>query len=494
MDVLDLDSQIQLLSRIQFLTRFSSNFVQITGEQGAGKTWLSECYLDAWANDPIQSLLICNSNQQDPQHRAIILRQLVRSGIFNEENTILQSLDQMLKGQTVHALIVIDDAHRLSANIVAELWALISEAQRRDGWQINVLLFSLPGKLNKWLHKLSSGQGKKPLELEISPLTENERDMFIDLLMVSRKMDAASRRVLKQKALSLPPLPGLLMGLGSLEASSMDKKKPASRWVMIILIVLLVIVAGALAWLILMPKTAEVDKRVALPNSAETLSMEDDSLMSQALFPDELIMPNDVVLEETALDNTVQDDTSALSPAITIEGMTVGRNDKNRREVVVPENVVEAIIEEQQMGEEALVFSESSFIPEQIVETTIESVQPESAVSLSEIAAPFPDTLDVPLANQMLLAVPVSHYALQLAALKSELAVNDFIKEHGLQNQVFVYETRREGVPWFMVLFDTYLNVADARRAEKQLPGNLRALSPWPKSFTRIHQEIKIIK
>lgn len=506
MIALDLDSQIQLLSRIQFLTRFSSHFVQITGEKGAGKTWLSERYLESWANDPIQSLLICNSNQQDSQHRAIILRQIVRDGVFNEQNTILQSLDHMLEGQPVHALIVIDDAHRLSANIVAELWALVSEAQRRDGWQINVLLFSLRGKLNKWLHKLSSGQGKKPLELEISPLTDTERDMFIDVLLANKKRDAAASRVLKQKALSLPPLPGLIRELGSQEVTSMDEKKPASRWVMTFLVVALVVVGGALLWLLFMSNTSKTDNTASALTKQEVLAMEEQAMMSETPTLTDIIEQND---------DNVMTDTVPLPPQVTIEGMTVGRSDKNRLEVVLTESevdalAVDALIDENVINDEMLHPPADSLVA---VEVAKKAVKPElivvpitkSEVSAAKItrpitkptkksiATPTSNALTFPLANQMLLSIPSTYYALQLAALKSEQAVNEFIQLHNLQNHVFIYETRRSGAPWFMILFDKYPTILDARQAERQLPENLRALAPWPKSFARIHEEIELL-
>lgn len=501
MIALDLDSQIQLLSRIQFLTRFSSHFVQITGEKGAGKTWLSERYLETWANDPIQSLLICNSNQQDSQHRAIILRQIVRGGVFNEQNTILQSLDHMLEGKPVHALIVIDDAHRLSANIVAELWALVSEAQRRDGWQINVLLFSLRGKLNKWLHKLSSGQGKKPLELEISPLTDTERDMFIDVLLADKKQDAASSRVLKQKALSLPPLPGLIRELGSQEVTSMDEKKPASRWVMTILVVALVVVGGALLWLLFMSNTSKTDTTVSALTKQEVLAMEEQAMMSETPTLTDIIELND---------DNVMIDTVPLPPQVTIEGMTVGRSDKNRLEVVLTESEVDALIDENIINDEMLNPPADSVVavdgakkavkPKLIVVPISKSevsaakiTRPITKPTKKSIATPTTNTLMSPLANQILLSIPSTYYGLQLAALKSEQAVNEFIQLHNLQNHVFIYETRRRGAPWFMILFDKYPTILEARQAERQLPANLRALAPWPKSFARIHEEIELL-
>ncbi|WP_337992949.1 AAA family ATPase [Enterovibrio qingdaonensis] len=506
MIALDLDSQIQLLSRIQFLTRFSSNLVQITGEAGAGKTWLSERYLENWANEPTQSLLICNTSQQDAQHRAIILRQIVRDGVFNENDSMLQSLEYMLEGNSVHALIVIDNAQRLSANIIAELWALVTEAQQRNNWQINVLLFSLRGKLNKWLHKVSYGQGVKPLELEISPLADNEREMFIEVMMVSRQLDAAQRRALKAKAALLPSLPGALKGLGQQEISSMEEKKRRSLIPLVLLVLFLLVIGGGLVWWAVKPQMQTVPVEIAetVTDGVKSLNEildEQEKALSEAgsQADDELVATGEVT-----------DDTINLPDEPVVEGMTVGRRDPSRR-IVVPDNVVDAIIDDQETGGDGTAAVQEPLIPElaanaPVVEETkpVAVAKPEVEL-VAEVIAPKPEAVpapiaepaaaplvDVPLANKVLLTVPASRYALQLAALQSKQAANEFMQEYELGGTALVYETRRNGEPWFMVLVGDYPSVADARRAEVALPESVRNLTPWAKSFTQIHKEIAL--
>ncbi|USH04036.1 AAA family ATPase [Grimontia kaedaensis] len=501
MIALDLDSQIQLLSRIQFLTRFSSNLVQVTGEPGAGKTWLSERYLENWANEPIQSLLICNPSQQDAQHRAIILKQIVRDGVFNEQDSMLQSLDYMLEGRSVHCLVVIDDAQRLSANLIAELWALVTEAQQRDNWQINILLFSLRGKLNKWLHKVSYGQGVKPLELEITPLADNEREMFIEVMMVSRQLDAAQRRALKQKAASLPSLPGALRGLEQQETAAMEEKKRRSPLPLILLVVLLLALGGGMVWWALNPQTStEEAAESVLPDGVKELSAILDEKEKEMAAQQGEGESGEQSLNANA---EVNDDDVALPDSPSVEGMTVGRRDENRR-IVVPDRVVDAIIDEQAVGGDGTNAVEEPLIPELVppAETTVrvEPTQPEATAEVvteeTEAVAPLsPPTsnADVPLANQLLLTVPESRYALQLAALQSKQAVTEFLQEYAITDRALVYETRRNGEPWFMVLLGDYPSVAEARRAELQLPANIQALTPWAKSFAQIHKEIGLV-
>ncbi len=499
MIALDLDTQIQLLSRIQFLTRFSSNLVQVTGESGAGKTWLSERYLENWANEPNQSLLICNPSQQDAQHRAIILRQIVRDGVFNENDPMLQSLEYMLEGQSIHTLIVIDEAHRLSATLIAELWALVTEAQQRDNWQINVLLFSLRGKLNKWLQKVSYGQGVKPLELEISPLAENEREMFIEVMMVSRQLDAAQRRALKQKAALLPPLPGALKGLEQQETSSMEEKKRRSLLPLLILAFLLLVAGvGIVWWTLTQQSTENVEAADVIPDGVKELSELLDEKEAEMAKQNAANADGD---ETTVLDADAVDDNIALPEDPTVEGMTVGRRDENRR-IVVPDRVVDAIIDDQAIGGDGTAAVDEVLIPELLEENSVpattvseDAQAAESAVNTEqapEPLAPAPQAVNVTLSNAELLAISDTRYALQLAALQSKAAVVDFLQQYDIENIARVYETVRNDEAWYMILIGDYPSVNAARRAELELSANVRRLTPWVKSFAQIHKELAL--
>ncbi len=74
--VLELDTQTDLLERLRLLTNYGSNFVTVGGAYGSGKTWLAQRYLEAWAQDKNQSLLMCHPSQDDESRRSTVLTQL----------------------------------------------------------------------------------------------------------------------------------------------------------------------------------------------------------------------------------------------------------------------------------------------------------------------------------------------------------------------------------------------------------------------------------
>ncbi len=96
---LDLESQTELLERLQLLTRFGSNLVNVCGRQGAGKSWLAQRFLDSWAQDKNQSLLMCHPNQSDEQRRVTMLSQLFSEPLYNSKDALAESFARLFEDQ-----------------------------------------------------------------------------------------------------------------------------------------------------------------------------------------------------------------------------------------------------------------------------------------------------------------------------------------------------------------------------------------------------------
>ncbi|PSW04861.1 SPOR domain-containing protein [Photobacterium lipolyticum] len=496
---LDLDSQIQLLSRIQFLTRFSSNLIQVTGGDGAGKTWLAQRYLEYCAADTNQALLTCYPTQTDSQHRSILLKQLVAKPLFNDQDPLVQSLERMLEGNRCNVLLVIDDAQLLSPTMIAELWALVLKAQNEPLWQINILLLSQPGRLNKYLDQVSHGQGQVPLELEISDLTEQEVQSFVEVMLSGDQLDANGRRALKEKAAATVARPGALMQLDHTESKDMTNSSsrilsPAALFV----VLLAVIGAGLVFWLFPADDetTAYEGVRTAVNTDNVAAVEESSASLKTGRFDEpeqvEADKRDPATVKSVTPQDGINDDSHVLPPELSLEGLTVGRNDDSKR-VVVPSQVVDAMISEQALGgsgEQAIAQQE---LPNEIAMTTLT----ESLVETAEPAAvltPEPEPRSVSMLGSELKAIDSRHYTLQLAALKSLAAAKKFVAEHDISEIATLYETRRNGEPWFIVITGDYPDIVTARRAETQLPGGVQAVQPWVKSYAQIHREIDRVK
>lgn len=509
---LDLESQTQLLSRLQFITRFSANLIQVTGPAGAGKTWLSERYMEEWADVHVHALLACHTAQSDDQRRAILLRQIVKDGVFNQADPLLDSLTMMLDGAGCDALIVIDDAHRLTPGLLSELWALVQHAQHQAHWRINVVLFTLPGKLNKWLRQVSYGHDQKPLELEISPLNDGEEEMFIDVLAVTQRIDAAGKKQWLAKLAKQTVYPGTIMGKDNQEvgAVSKDNKKPAKNnkpFLMLLLAVVLMIVGAGAIWWAFPSQDDASSAETMLPDGLKSL---DDLLNEQQATTEPQTLDGQSAAQGDSLtasqrsdkadtvksgaNSAVTEDQANLPQDVNGEGLTVGRNDEGQR-VVLPDDVVDAIIDEQDAGgdgtqavEEPLASEINQAIPAPA--TPAEPPNTASSATGTGSTAALTNTDTLAFDSQALLDVSAQRYALQLAALQSRQDATDFIADYQLGDRVQVYQTRRNNANWYMVLLGDYASVTDARRAELTLADNVRALQPFVKSFSQIHREI----
>jgi DamX protein len=495
---LDLDSQIQLLSRIQFLTRFNSNLIQITGTEGAGKTWLAQHYIEHYSQNCNQALLLCHPAQTDSQHRSIVLKQLVNQPLFNDQDPLIQSLERMLEGHRSDVLLIIDDAHLLSPVLIAELWAVITRAQSEPLWQINVLLFSQTGRLNKYLDQVSHGLGQMPLELEISDLTEQEVQTFVEVVLSSDALDANGRRELKEKAASADPKPRALMQLNNTDNNMANSSSRTLSPLALLVVVLAILTAGVVFWFF--PANDEpapsANNTIVTDTAKENLKTghydDGDTAQSATIAPQQA--------KKVALSSSDRaiDDARVLPQEISSEGLTVGRNDDSQR-VVVPSQVVDAMLSGQALGtsgQEAL--AQQAATPETTQSNTdintndVTTVSSDPVTPQQKAAAPVLSVQQKKSAvlGEELKNVNSRHYTLQLAALQSLSTAQKFIAEHKIQNIATLYETRRKGEAWFIVITGNYKDIVTARRAELLLPDSVQAVQPWVKSYAQIHREI----
>ncbi|CAH0534588.1 Cell division protein DamX [Vibrio stylophorae] len=331
---LELDSQTQLLSRLQFLTRFGSNFIHVTGPQGAGKTWLAEQFLAQWCDDANQALLACYANQSAAQQRVMLLKQLFSEPLFNEDDPLIDSFERMQGERPCRLVLLVDDADLLSAEILAELWAVVMRAQQQEAWQINVLLFSQPKSLNNALRQLSHGQGVSPVDIDISPLNDTEVELFSDMLKARYAMNANARRQMQQSIKQIAPWPGALLALMAQKTpAEVEEKKRAFSPLSLLILLLTLVSAGAVWWFIPSSddaKPAPVDVKTVVESAAEIPARPEKAQEKQ---------PNSPPAEDNFKADEIRQD-----------GLTVGRKDEPSQRVVVPSEVVDNLVAGQVIG------------------------------------------------------------------------------------------------------------------------------------------------
>jgi DamX protein len=117
---------------------------------------------------------------------------------------------------------------------------------------------------------------------------------------------------------------------------------------------------------------------------------------------------------------------------------------------------------------------------------TIHAVKPAPATTAAGKAALAPAT---PAATVAKPAHPEAsgHYTLQLSSASQSTSLNEFAKQQGLKNYQ-IYQTTREGKPWFVLVSGSYATSADAKNAITSLPAAVQEKKPWAKPLSQLTQ------
>ncbi len=533
---LELSSQAALLERMQLLASFGSNLIHVVGENGAGKSWIAQRYLEAWAEDKNQSLLLCFHKQSDPQHRHTMLTQLRPNISIDPDAPLVDSFYQLFEHESCNVVIVVDDAQFLSQALLSELWTLVQEAQGQPKWSINVVLFSLPNVLDRFLERLSYGQEQKPVELEIEVLSDEDADRLFEFSVMRFVDDQMERRV-RIAYSKAKKIPGEIMALGEqkMEKRIIIRSIVASPINIAIVAVLLALAIGGGYWWLLgqpvLPESTPVTVQSSetglqeLQQSVSTDNMEQTAIPTLALDATEqtgelnsaaqiqsanqsdstsAVQPRAATIEVARLDPNAADDSNALPPSVVSNGENVGVDD-GRKRVVITSEVVDALMDgtatTPPVVEAAAV--ESGLMTRTAASTPISAApQPEQSLT-DNLTSAIPDAQGIPAVNPTptpstgegrLMAMPDRSYTLQLAAFNTQADVDKFIGSNYLEDKANVYKTVRQDVTWFIVTYDNFATLQQARDAVETLPRPVQQLSPWAKSLRQVQREIELFK
>ncbi|EGI9329534.1 cell division protein DamX [Salmonella enterica subsp. enterica serovar Senftenberg] len=87
-------------------------------------------------------------------------------------------------------------------------------------------------------------------------------------------------------------------------------------------------------------------------------------------------------------------------------------------------------------------------------------------------------------------SAPSSYYTLQLSSSSNYDNLNGWAKKENLKNYV-VYETTRNGQPWYVLVTGMYASKEDAKRAVSTLPADVQAKNPWAKPLHQVQADLK---
>jgi DamX protein len=92
--------------------------------------------------------------------------------------------------------------------------------------------------------------------------------------------------------------------------------------------------------------------------------------------------------------------------------------------------------------------------------------------------------------EQALLAFSPDTFSLQIMSASGRESIEQFKREQPNKSRLYLYQSRRDGQPWFILLAENYPTREAARAAIDSLPEIQRLAGPWPRSLEIVQQEI----
>nr|WP_228005929.1 SPOR domain-containing protein [Xenorhabdus sp. BG5] len=89
-----------------------------------------------------------------------------------------------------------------------------------------------------------------------------------------------------------------------------------------------------------------------------------------------------------------------------------------------------------------------------------------------------------------LLNAPANRFTLQLSSAGRSDTLSAFARKNNLTNYK-VYETKRDGKTWFILIHGNYGSVSDAKRAISSLPAEVQSKKPWVRKLQQVQQDLK---
>ncbi|MEE3664729.1 SPOR domain-containing protein [Brenneria sp. g21c3] len=84
---------------------------------------------------------------------------------------------------------------------------------------------------------------------------------------------------------------------------------------------------------------------------------------------------------------------------------------------------------------------------------------------------------------------PASHFTLQLSGASRPDTLRAYAQQHNLAHS-WVYETKRDGKSWYVLVNGVYASSTEAKRAIATLPADVQAKKPWVKPIRQVKQDL----
>ncbi|GHA05770.1 AAA family ATPase [Oceanisphaera arctica] len=433
-------SQQQLLARLLHLSRLDTDFILLTGPQGAGKSHLVDRLIEE-TTLMLPTQLDAKALDSHARFRDVLLGSWFPGAVFDADDSLPDTMTRLLPTNQHKRLLVVDNAEWLTDILLQELVQLylaLSASVR----PFMVLLGSADWA-RQLRQQLDDEMRSQVFKVDVPSLTEAEKK---DLWQApGYQSPPATSHEIQYPDDVIDTMEPQMKTQGYLQL--LEQKSVKMLLTALIVVVLLIIIV------LLLSSSEKPASELAQPfGQKRELSLPAPVPYAEALTPS-----GDSQVREWPAESLPE------TPAINTR-VAESPDDSDKERVVIEDQVVSKLMQRK-------AGTEPSAKP-----ATSATREPAKTEGLSQLSA--------------LMQKPGGRYTLQLMAGRDRAGLEKLAFRHTL-TPAWVYPRIINGQPWFVLVFGDFDSPQQARRAIGVLSTDLQAAKPWPKPFAQVQKEVK---
>lgn len=472
------------LEELRHLARWSRRLLVVTGERGVGKSTLYRALSSGL--DPGVKAARINANLTSDTREVLagIIQGFGMAAPANADPRLLIELIALHVQEQIAAhrycLVLIDDAHLLELRALEQLLKLV-DAGAQEGLR---MVFFAEAYFVQSLDKASkrTDQAQNWHEIRLTPFTDEESRRYVALRLAQAGLRDRSAFTQNEMSVIVGGSSGMPGRIDELAAAILDRELTISderRWLprMHRALAVLVVIGAGLGWLIFngYPKPTESHEEQPLAKSEPIAEPVSGTAM--------LAIPTPSVAgaEEQKEPSTIR--APAVSPAVSNEAAEPAI-EKTVAALATPIPQQQRIETPPPPVQKPVVATAPA--PKQQPEIT-----QQTASTKQQSESPPSASVGSAKSSQWVRDQPAKRFTLQLFATTSRDKRDQFMREQARKDQFATFETKREGVAWYVVSYGSYATQAEANSAAASLPASVGRVKPWVRTFASVQSTLE---
>lgn len=488
----------QVLDQLLHLCQFSNQLLVITGEAGVGKTRIAHALADSLEENDHLCFLALNPGQSLDQ----LLKAIAESFNLplNENASIDELIRDIEKFIEMHALnqdeendglvlLIIDNAEHLDPASAAVLGSLLEN--KPQPYPLHVVLVGEPVLVSR-INTIES-ENLQISDFHLPAFTLSET---VDYLNFRMEMSDYLGPEIFTEAIVDPWWRQAHGQLSLIHESAQDKllqsvlPQAESRRIgfpILHVFAVAAVIAVAGVFYLYLDKTPEKNIAVTVTKSVSVAQSSIAVTTSQSVVDTQTpVEPILKTLPAVPVDEPVATELPTASEVV--ENKTV--TESVAPGTTLPVQPVEVKKEEPVVTESVATTTPSNALANNTIETN-----PTSAADITRLTEPKPRVSN-PSENfspdeQEILSWSAAQFTIQILGVSNLKSAQEFVGSQTNKSDLLIFETRRAGKKWYVVVTGHYASNAEARSAITGLPVKQRESGPWPRQVKGIQQEIR---